>query len=264
LALIRGLEKKFSDSGYNLVIKSIDDGQSLENVMESLAANPNTSRNAAAVIFDSRVPASCYREGLDLNIPCVSVNYYTGLVTSVVSDNFDSAYQMAHLMVDSGHRRFACVTGKAGYQTSGERLSGFQAYLREAGISWTEIQIFAGDWTFDSGVHAAEQIVALKKSERPTALFAFNDDMAYGCRSCFEKNGLKVPEDISLAGFDNSENHLGIFSPITTVDVNINAVIDYTVWFLFASLAGNAPEKPAKIEIGATIVDNGSIAQRKA
>jgi DNA-binding LacI/PurR family transcriptional regulator len=252
LALIRGFEKKFSESGYNLVIKSIGDGQNLGNIMDSL--------NAAAIIFDSRVPASCYQEGLDLKIPCVSVNHYTELVTSVVSDNFDSAYQMARLMVDLGHRQFACITGKAGYQTSAERLAGFQTCLGEAGISWNEIQIFAGDWTFDSGVRAAEQILTLKQSDRPTALFAFNDDMAYGCRSCFEKNALAVPRDISLAGFDNSENHRGIFSPITTVDVNINAVLDYAVWYLLARLAGNAPEKTAKIQIGATIVDNSSIA----
>ncbi|MDR3312267.1 MAG: GntR family transcriptional regulator [Spirochaetaceae bacterium] len=251
LALIRGFEKRFSDSGYNLVIKSIGDGQSLGNVMENL--------NAAAVIFDSHVPASCYQEGLDLKIPCVSVNHYTELVTSVVSDNFDSAYRMARLMADFGHRQFACVTGKAGYQTSAERLSGFQTYLREAGIFWNEIQVFAGDWTFDSGIQAAEQILTLKKSIRPTALFVFNDDMAYGCRSCLEKNGLAVPGNISLAGFDNTENYRGIFSPLTTVDVNINAIIDYTAWFLFARLAGRAPEKTAKIQIGATIVDNGSI-----
>jgi LacI family transcriptional regulator len=103
----------------------------------------------------------------------------------------------------------------------------------------------------------------MKSAERPTAVFAFTDDMAYGCFNALERAGLSVPDDVSIVGFDKSDRYSGMFPPITTVDVNIDAIIDYACWYIFSRLRGMAPDKRAKIQIDTAIEDNGTIKKIK-
>lgn len=105
----------------------------------------------------------------------------------------------------------------------------------------------------------AEKILAMPKEELPTAVFAFNDDMAFGCLSCFEKHGISVPKDISIVGFDKTDRYQVIFRPLTTVDVNIDAMVEYTCWYLSERISGRAPVATAKIDIDAVIMDNGTV-----
>ena len=83
--------------------------------------------------------------------------------------------------------------------------------------------------------------------------------MAFGCLSCFEKHGIAVPEDISIVGFDKTERYQSIFGPITTVDVNIDALVEYACWYLSGRISNTAPMTRVKIDIDVTIVDNGTV-----
>jgi DNA-binding LacI/PurR family transcriptional regulator len=251
LSLIQGFEKKLSLLNYHLLIKSVDDNQNFSAIIKDT--------NPVAIIFDSRIPPCHYEEALQFPLPCVSINHYTELITSIVNNNFDSGFQVAHLLTKMGHRKIMFITGKSGYQSSSERLSGVQAYFREAGFAWNEKYVFNGDWSFNSGIEAGKHVFSLDSTNRPTAVFAFNDDMAFGCYSYLEKKGVSVPVDLSLVGFDRSEHYPSIFRPITTVDVNISTIINYTCWYLLSQLEGTAPEQPVKIQIATTIEDNGTI-----
>ena len=99
----------------------------------------------------------------------------------------------------------------------------------------------------------------MAKKERPTAIFAFNDDLAYGCLSCMEKHGVDIPGEISLAGFDRSDRYESVFRPITTVDVNIEDMVQYACWYLHGRLNGNSPQALAKIQIETSIIDKGTV-----
>lgn len=249
--LIQSFERIFSKAGYNLLFKSVEKGTDFLEVIHQT--------HPMAIILDSYNQETVYQEAVQSGIPCVSVNHYTPLITSVVSNNFDGAYQAAKLLTDAGHRKIAYITGKRNYQTSIERLSGVQRLYMQIGMPLDPKYIFTGNWQFPSGAEAAEQILAMPASDRPTAVFAFNDDMSFGCLSCFEKHGLSVPGDISLVGFDKSDRFQSIFRPITTVDVNIDAIVEYTYWYLSGRLAGSAPKTNARIDIDAAIVDNGTV-----
>jgi DNA-binding LacI/PurR family transcriptional regulator len=251
IRLIRSFERLFSKSRFNLLFKSVERGADFLEVIRQT--------RPAAIILDSYNQEAVYQEAARSGIPRVSVNHYTPLITSVVSNNFDGAYQAAKLLTDAGHRRIAYVTGKRNYQTTIERLSGVQRLYMQLGVPLDPKYVFTGNWQFPSGVEAAEQILAMPAADRPTAVFAFNDDMSYGCLSCFEKHGLFVPGDISLVGFDNSDRFQSAFRPITTVDVNIDALVEYTYWYLSGRLSGSAPATNARIDIDAAIVDNGTV-----
>jgi DNA-binding LacI/PurR family transcriptional regulator len=73
-----------------------------------------------------------------------------------------------------------------------------------------------------------------------------------------------VPGDISIAGFDKSDHYKAMFPPITTVDVNLDTIVDYACWYLSSSLSGWAPRIPAKIQIDTNICDNGTTAAPQA
>jgi len=249
--LVNGFEKSMSEMGYNLIFKSVDIDAGIREIIQHTLP--------VAIIYDSYMHDDLYREGLETGVPCISINHYTPLMTSVVSNNFDGAYKVAKMLAQAGHKRIAVITGKRNYQTNIERMSGLQKlYLKEDAVT-NEMLVLDGDWLFSSGVKAGEQILGMPAAKRPTAVFAFNDDMAFGCYSCFERAGVRVPEDISIVGFDKSDRYNYIFPGITTVDVNVSAMIEYTCWILSEHLNGTAPRYNTKIQMDTTLCDNGTI-----
>ena len=249
--LIHSFEKALSKLGYNLLFKPV--GQ------DGVVAKTIQSALPRGIIFDSFNPDSYYQEAAGFSLPCISVNHYTPLVPSIVSNNFEGAYAVAKRFADAGHQRIAFVMGKNTHQTTIERLNGVQALCGDRNIPLKNDYLFFSDWTFSSGAEAAKQILAMKPAQRPTGVFAFNDDLAYGCYSVFQAAGLSVPGDISLAGFDKSDRYTDMFPPITTVDVNLSAMVDYACWYLGSGIAGWVPPSPAKIQINTTLCDKGTI-----
>jgi DNA-binding LacI/PurR family transcriptional regulator len=249
--LIHGLEKRLSRLGYNLLFKPVGE--------DGIVAETIRSAAPQGIIFDSFNQDSHYREAAESGLPCVSINHYTPRFTSIVSNNFDSAYRITEQLITAGHTKIAFITGKSSHQTNMERLSGIRTLYATRGYSLRDEYLIPSDWTFGSGVLAAERILAMNAAERPSAVFAFNDDLAYGCYSVLDRRGVKIPEDISIVGFDKSDRYRGMFPPITTVDVNLNAMADYACWYLENRFLGQAPRTCAKIQIDTTICDNGTI-----
>jgi DNA-binding LacI/PurR family transcriptional regulator len=83
--------------------------------------------------------------------------------------------------------------------------------------------------------------------------------MAYGCYNGLTRKGLRVPEDISIVGFDNTDRYADLFPPISTVDVNLSAMVDYAAWYFTETLAGKTPNTAARIEIQTTFCDRGTV-----
>ncbi|MDR0554214.1 MAG: GntR family transcriptional regulator [Treponema sp.] len=249
--LIQSFEKRLSQLGYNLLFKPV--GQ------DGIVAETIRGVSPRGIIFDSFNQDSYYQEAAAFGLPCISINHYTPHFTSIVSNNFGGSYELVRRFADAGHSRIAFITGKNSHQTNEERLNGIHALCGVRGIPLKNEYCISGDWTFASGVEAAKKILDMKPQVRPTAVFAFNDDIAYGCYSVFQNQGLSVPDDISLAGFDKSDRYKALFPPITTVDVNLSAMVDYACWYITSGISGWVPQGSAKIQIDTTICDNGTI-----
>ncbi|MDR1565733.1 MAG: GntR family transcriptional regulator [Treponema sp.] len=249
--LIHTFEKRLSLLGYNMLFKPVYQDGALTDTIRG--ASPG------GIIFDSCNQDAYYAEASRFGLPCVSVNHYTPLFTSVVSDNFNGAYRVAERLTQTGHRRIAFVIGKSSHQTTVERLNGIRSLYARMGFSIKNECLFPSDWTFKSGAEAARTILGMKKKDRPTAVFAFNDDLAYGCYSVFKSQGLAVPEDISIVGFDKSDRYTQMFPPVSTVDVNMDAIVDYACWYLSDRISRQAPRTCARIQIDTAFCDNGTI-----
>jgi LacI family transcriptional regulator len=121
---------------------------------------------------------------------------------------------IAHLIA-LGHRRIAHITGHPAHGARAWRLEGYREALQRGGLRYDPTLVVEGEFSFDSGVRAARELFALK--QRPTAVFAANDDMAAGVIRVASESGLSVPRDVSVCGFDDTPMSRQIFPSLTTV-----------------------------------------------
>ncbi|GGD84242.1 LacI family DNA-binding transcriptional regulator [Croceicoccus mobilis] len=125
-------------------------------------------------------------------------------------------------LVEIGHQRIGFIEGPAGFRSAHERREGFLDGLKRHGLDLPETWHAPGQYTFDSGIDAAERI--LDSDPRPTAIFASNDEMAAATLHVARQRGMFVPEDLSIIGFDDSPIAAHIWPPLTTVRWPIQAM----------------------------------------
>jgi LacI family transcriptional regulator len=143
------------------------------------------------------------RERPPEGIPCVSAMHAAG------------AMQATKHLLALGHRRIGAITGSPGWYAMEERLSGFHGALAAAGILADPELIEYGDWQIEPGMDAAERL--LSRDDRPTAIFAFNDNIAIGVLHAARRLGLSVPDDLSVVGFDDTAQATIVMPALTTV-----------------------------------------------
>lgn len=140
----------------------------------------------------------------------------------VESNDREAVGRAVDHLVEQGHRRIGIIAGPAGFRSARERREGFLAAMKRHGLETSPQLIAEGKYTFDSGIAAAEELLA--QSPRPTAIFASNDEMAAGALHVARHHNLKVPADLSLIGFDDSLIAAHIWPPMTTVRWPIRAM----------------------------------------
>ena len=138
-----------------------------------------------------------------------------GKVSAVIIDNVHAASQAVEKLTSLGHRQIGLVLGSPNLYTTNQRLTGYLNALNEAGIKPTEEYIRYGDYTMDGGYQAVLDLLKLKN--RPTALFVTNFEMTLGTMLALQHNGVRVPEDLSVIGFDKLELFGEIFPNLTLI-----------------------------------------------
>ena len=118
-------------------------------------------------------------------------------------------------LISLGHRRIGAITGYANWCATIDRLAGYHSALITAGLQPSPKLIVTSDFTIDGGYQAAQSLLSL--DERPGAIFAFNDDMAVGVLRAAQERGIRVPDDLSLIGFDDTKYARVVTPPLTTI-----------------------------------------------
>jgi len=167
--------------------------------------------------FNELVPALNER-----GIPFVQVSRNTEnpSVSCVDVDNRDGARKVVRYLWEHGHRRIAMIRGSLGGIFDTERFQGYQDALQDVGLSFDPSLVFdalhAG-YSEPGGEEMARMLLSLPIAHRPTAVFCASDQMAYGALEAFQKAGIRVPEDISVAGFDDEFKASHTDPPLTTL-----------------------------------------------
>jgi LacI family repressor for deo operon, udp, cdd, tsx, nupC, and nupG len=136
------------------------------------------------------------------DIPCVNAcgcEYTTGPAIRI--DNRAAAKTMVNYLISLGHKRIGVISGLKDNPHAIDRLEGYKEALADAGIPFEKDLIAEGDFTMWSGLNAAFQFCNMKV--RPTAVFSMNDEMAIGAMQTLKNQGIRIPEDMSVTGFDD-------------------------------------------------------------
>lgn len=154
---------------------------------------------------------------LDREIPTENADF-------VLVDNETGMKQCVRLLHRLGHRRVAYVSGTEGTEPGKVRRDAFEAECKSLQLALQKEHIYQGDFTFSSGWHAGKQIAKIPSEDRPTAVAAANDLMAVGVLQALHQAKIRVPEDISVTGFDDVPLASWTHPKLTTVRQDIHEI----------------------------------------
>jgi LacI family transcriptional regulator len=161
-------------------------------------------------------------------------------------DDHAAAASMTRHLLGLGHRNIGFIKGHPNHIASLDRFRGFQDALREAGIDPDQMPVEQGYFTYHSGLEAARKLLA--RDVRPTAIFASNDDMAAAAMGVAHRNGLHIPADLSIVGFDDTELATSIWPELTTIRQPIAQMARTAVELLMERLhLGHVPENAERV-----------------
>ncbi len=138
-----------------------------------------------------------------MTIPSVNINYE------------EASYEIVKQLIDSGNKRIALLSGALDTDVDVQKLNGYKKALTEAGLDMKDELIINGDYSYQAGMDAVAEF--LKLEEKPTAIFVASDEMALGAIHGVQDNGLFVPQDIEVVGFDNTRLASMVRPTLTTV-----------------------------------------------
>jgi LacI family transcriptional regulator len=178
-------------------------------------------------------------------------------VPSVGATNFNGGIEAADHLLALGHRRVGFIQGPPDALVSVARLHGYHATLSRAGIASDPALLHCGPFTFETGLRAGHELLSLP--ERPTAVFASNDLQALGVIEAARSRSLRVPEDLSVVGFDDMAPARWSAPPLTTVRQPFAEMGRVAVRNLLSLVDGDALAAP-RVELATHLVVRGSTA----
>lgn len=207
-------------------------------------------------------PVCDWTELLDLfdshRIPVVRLSPATELERSqqVRIDDRAAAREMTERLIALGHRDIAFVRGHPGHSAAAHRWQGFAEACTDAGMEVPARRILQGDFSFKSGLAAAEAI--LTDAQRPTAIFASNDKMAFGVLVVAMRHGIAVPAELSIVGFDDDEIARMAWPSLTTINQPNAEMATAAVDLLIGNTARERTDQGDCVELCYSLVERES------
>jgi LacI family transcriptional regulator len=229
--LMRGMDVAAREHNLHLLVSS-SHGSADET---AAALRALSGRVDGLLIMSPHADAALLADNLPPATPTVLMNTRTDEndYTSFAIDNYGGACAMVEHLAGLGYRRIAMIAGPAENFDADERLRGYRDALARHVPDSTAL-VLHGDFSEKTGYTAGVDIARAK--QRPDAVFAANDMMALGCLFALNEAGLKVPDDIALAGFDDIPMARFVSPPLTTMRVNIAELGERAARALIAAL----------------------------
>ena len=222
--------------GYALLMRPCQDVLDLDGVDQFLAQTRiDGAVLTAPICDDDQVMALLTERGVPFCQLSPAAHRSGGL--SAHADDEPASRALTEHLLSLGHRRIGFILGHPDHSSSAQRLAGYLRALKRHGLRKDAGLIAQGYFEFESGKACARRL--LRRKHRPTAIFASNDEMASGVLYVARELGLKVPEDLSIVGFDDSMVAERTWPPLTTVRQPVTAMADAITRSLIKSLRGH-------------------------
>ena len=210
-----GLMARCRKAQCELLIKAFDykDTDIIEQVKMLIARSPLLGVVLTEPMCDMQ---ELVKTLLAANVPVVRIAPHSqdGATFDICHDNHQAAYDMTNYLIGLGHKRIAFVRGPADHGDANVRFAGFRKAMEDAGLPVIKELCAQGTFEYNSGIIAGEELLSVKP--RPSAIFACNDEMAVGVLSTAYRLGMRIPEDFSLAGFDDAPLARTVWPELTT------------------------------------------------
>lgn len=219
------LENELKRNGYKTIYSTISENDNIEELLKQ--------HTYAGIIFASYgVEEKHLHYVSEKNIPFVTVNNDYGNAASIVPDNYMGGYLAGRHLVELGHQKIGLITGNPRDTSCRQRLAGFTIALRDSGLNLDDKYIRSGAWMAEKAISQTKDLLEKNINDLPTAIFAFNDEMALSAMRVINEMGFRVPEDVSIVGFDNISQAKYIYPELTTIDANVEMISRTAVWIL--------------------------------
>lgn len=240
--LQKGVLRACRELGYNLQIHPCD--ASADDIVTELCDLVRHSRLAGLVIAppiseDDRIVTALAERGIHLvriisaseppqdEAPCVWVN------------DREAAHAVTEHLIDMGHTDIAFLSGEEEHHSTYERFAGYRNALKQNNIVIDDKFIIEGRYSFDSGFKRTRKLLAC--AHRPSAIFGCNDEIAAGALAAVQSMGLSTPEDVAVAGFENSPFSKQAQPPLTTAAQSIEEIAQQAMTLLVAEMRPQSP-----------------------
>ena len=216
--LLLAIEELAHAQGYEVILHHTMNLPEREEIIIRRLISRRVEGLLISPVYRLEPTAAVYDDLARLGIPTVLLGHRAPFCQSFVNvetDDLGGSYALTRHLLEHGHKRIAYFTGPATVPAAQQRLEGYRRALREAQMEWDDRLIFNAGSTIEEGEKAALQM--LQESPQATAVQAVNDLVAIGAATVFLRQGLRIPEDLSLTGFGNilSSEHFRV--PLTTV-----------------------------------------------
>ncbi len=249
--LLKGVSEAIASTGYELLAWSGGHrGTSVGWERRSLARLGGTLIDGAILVTPTVVDAGA-------GIPVVAIDPHTGSadVPTVESDNLAGAVLATEHLIGLGHRRIALLGGRPDLESARLREQGFRTAMAAAGLAVDESMVCNGGYRPETAEGPAREL--LTRPDRPTAIFGGNDLMAIRTVEVATELGLRVPEDVSVIGFDNVPESAVLTPPLTTVQQPLHAM-GATALELLVEMLRSPDAQVADVRLPTTLVERGS------
>lgn len=213
--VLEGIEEELLRQDYNLLI-------SAHSMLHNKETLPKFVRekNVDGLILTGKIADKLILDIYHRGIPLVLVDNHIlqPNIDCVVTDNLNGAKQAVNHLVEFGHKKIGMLTGIGKHVSVIERWQGYVEVMKSANLPLDNQWIAEGDVTIEGGMEALEKILQQNK-ELPTAIFAFNDAMATGAMRVLHAHAIQVPADISIVGFDDTDEAVQVNPQLTTIHV---------------------------------------------
>lgn len=186
----------------------------------------------------------------------ITLSQHQARILSVQADNFGGGRAMTARLIELGHRRITFVSGPANLSASNVRMQGYMAALAEKGLAIDPAAILTGNFDQASGERAAQSIARMIPEARPTAIFAANDETAFGVMLGLQQSGVHVPGDISVCGFGDLPMARMLTPSLTTVHIPLRQLGKLGASRLLAAL--NREEIPLTETLSVSVIERAS------
>lgn len=259
--VIHGVEESLSEFNYQIIFKSLNGNFKQDTtIINQLISDPMLN----GILYTGYNPDDqeliVYLKNLNVPIVLIDNDKWDQNLDCIINDNYKGSLKMVNKLIEFGHTDIAFISGPLTHLSLKKRYEGYKKALETAGIKVKKpfIKIILDDnFYFNDGAEAITELLK-KENNKPTAIFAANDELAIGAMNQLIKLGYNVPDDISIAGFDGIEMGMHVIPTLSSVHINKREMGIMAGMRLY-QLMNNVMTEPVKIIISVKVKINDSV-----